>query len=372
MKRSGFVLLAAFLALPFFVESASAYDIDENNKIYGLGQLWLITGEDAVSGSDITDKDGVVGPDTTFGFKAKRLRFGLQGRTASGVVFYNIMLDTASGSAQLVDYWFGLNMMEGALEFQVGQFRPFLTNTTSNKASALPNIERAEGFKNVGAAFYFDNALFRDRGAALRFGMVDGIADVTLSITNGAGAADTGGDTSKGSIYANGEGDAAYVFSVVSKPAPGWRLTAGYGVNTHNQTVLSGADSAINIDRTIMSVGGKVSFPTAGVWVDGEYALFESGEGDSKYFGAKEEVYFGRVGVVITPNVIDIVTRYSVDTDNGIKQGTKDSGFVTNQLSVTGNFYLGDEFKIQGEYQSIEPEEGDASTTMRIAFHAKF
>ena len=372
MKRSGFALLAAFLVSMFFVENANAFDIDGNNKVHGFGQLWLLTGEDAVSGRDATDTDGVVGPDTAFGFKAKRLRFGLQGQTASGVAFYNIMLDAASGSAQLVDYWFGFKVPGGGFDFQAGQFRPFLTNTTSNKASALPNIERAEGFKNVAAAFYLDNSLFRDRGVALRFGQVDGIAEVLFSITNGAGVAGVGGDTSKGSLYANGEGDAAFVFGIISTPAPGWRLTSGYGVNTHNQTVLSGADSAINIDRTVASVGGKASFPTAGLWIDTEYALFETGDGDSEHSGAKEEVYFNRIGVVITPQVLDIVVRYAVDTDNGVKKGTKDSAFVTNQLSVTCNFYLGDEFKIQGEYQSIEPEEGDASTTMRIAFHAKF
>lgn len=376
MTRFGFFLITLLLIGSISADKASAYQINDNHQAFGYGQVWMIYEEDATGGSEITDEDGVAASDTTFGFKAKRLRFGLRGVAMDGLAFYNLMLDAASGSASLVDYWVGLNLAGAGVAVQFGQFRPFVNYTSSlTKALALKNIERDEGLKNVASAFFVENFRWRDRGLQFTVGASE-VADIVFSITNGSGvgggAADVGGDLSGGGVYVNNMGDVAYVVGAVIKPVVGFRVTASYGVNRHNQMVISGADTAINVDRTVWSAGFLLDTGALGYWFDAEWSEFTSGEGDTEYRGAKEYAYFTRIGYYVAPKVLELVIRWGVDTDNGVNKGTIETESVTEQISVTGNLYLGTNFKAQVEYNLIEPDDNDAYESIIINFQASF
>jgi hypothetical protein len=69
---------------------------------------------------------------------------------------------------------------------------------------------------------------------------------------------------------------------------------------------------------------------------------------------------------------LELVIRWGVDNDNGVNKGTIETESVTEQISVTGNIYLGSNFKVQAEYNLIEPDDADAYNSIIINFQGSF
>ena len=372
MRSLRILALTLIVTLATGLAPASAYNIDENNKIFGMVQVIWVLDETAEKGSNVTDPDGEAGADTAFGFKARRFRLGFKGTAMEDLLYYKVQLGFAK-TAGVVDYWFGINFLEGDMSLQFGQFIPFLTETASNSASRLKNIDRATGVMGVTSAFFVQNYREHDRGAMLKFNKAGGIADIFLSVTNGTGGnASVGGDYSKGDVYSNNTGDAAYVIGAVVKPVQNIRLTASYGINQHDQMVYKGADEAIDVDRSLMSVSARYTLKDMGLYVDGEYAVLQSGDGDTAYHGAEKTAWYGRVAYFIMPDKLEVVARYAVDADSGVKSGSVDNEFVTNQISTGFNYFLGKQFKSQLEYNVFQRDEGDDLTSIRMMFQMKF
>jgi hypothetical protein len=360
---------AVALALLLFTASdASAYELNDAVDIFGYGQIWLLLSEEA--GREAAT-DGAA--TTATGFKDKRLRFGVRGKLLEGMAFYRVMVEGAGGPVRMLDYYFGLEA--AGLGFQVGRFRPYVTWEASVVSSAsLKNIERDAGLRNVTAAFFMNNALWRDNGVQLNLGDLEkSPLALVVGVTNGTGA-DTavGGDVSSDDIYANGAGDVAYTIGLAARSGRHLRFNLGYALNKHTGARTAGAAEGVDIDRTVYSAGFAYEGMEGLFWIDGEYARFTAGGNDVAYADAELTAYYGRLGFFLAPNRLEFVARYALAADRGIHEGTPGHEHQTVETTATVNYYIGSTWKSQIEYTTFAPDGHDSHNAVRAMFQLAF
>ncbi|MBF0169582.1 MAG: hypothetical protein HQK87_00590 [Nitrospinae bacterium] len=369
---TGLVAVAALLA--FAPSEAGAYMVNDAHQIYGYGQVLLLLSEDATEGDTVQTAGGENGKTTAFGFKDRRFRSGMKGDLLGGAVYYNVMMESAGGSVKLVDYWFGVR--GGAMYAQFGRFRPFITwEESMTSASGLKNIDRDAGLTALTAAFFAQNASSRDLG--LKFGFGDPAKDplsLLFSVTNGSGAnMAVGGDVSGGAVYSNAVGDAAYAVGLVAHMGGHGQFTASYAMNKHNGATLAGTElTAIDIDRTVYSVGAEYAIVPQFLWLDGEYAHIKAGSNDFDFPDAEMTAWFVRAGIFLIPTKLELVGRMAKEADKGIVHGAPDHERTTDETEVTLNYYLGEAFKVQMEYATFSPEGESSYNAIRTQFQIKF
>ncbi len=366
------IAIAAMLA--FVPSRAEAYKINDAHQIYGYGQVWLLLSEDAKEGDTVQTAGGDDGATTAFGFKDRRLRFGMKGDLMDRVAYYNVFLETAGGTAKLLDYWFGVRA--GAAYFQVGRFRPFVTwEVSMTNAAGLKNVDRDNGLTAITNNFYAQNAAWRDLGMLIGYGdrSKDPISFL-FSVSDGTGAnLAVGGDASGGAVYSNAIGDAAYSFGVVAHLGHHAQLNAAYSINKHNGATLSGSEkTAIDIDRTVYSFGGEYEMLDGLLWVDAEYANLKAGSKDYAFADAELTAWYARIGFYLIPSRLELVGRFATEADKGIVHGDPHHEHTTDETEVTLNYYLGNAFKVQLEYATFSPDGESSYNSIRSNWQIKF
>lgn len=363
MRKSLITAAALVATIALSPVNALAYSVNDDHKIFGLGQVWAVLSEDARN----TATDG---KETAFGFKAKRFRFGFKGKLVDGLIGYKIQTEFAGSSAGLKDYIMSIN--PGPASIVIGQFKPFTTYDGLRSASKLKNIERAMAMKNVSGKFFAANNSFRDLGIAVKVKNL-GPATLLVSATNGTGAGavrDVGGSISSGSVFANGSGDAAYGVGLIVNLMDGMlRLNGSWMMNKHDNFVLaSDKTAAADIDRSLYSAGLELDLKDIGLWIDGEYAALTSDDKDFGLAGTEYSGYYARAGYYIMPNQLEVVVRYEA---SDVKPSGGDTT-TTNQITGGLNYYIDKAMKVQLEYAARDYEEGDDDTSLRANFQVKF
>ncbi|MFW2330912.1 MAG: hypothetical protein ACN4E2_01250, partial [Nitrospinota bacterium] len=280
MKKLFTGMLALVAMLVFTTVDAAAYKVNDNHTIYGYGQIWALVTESADNATEgsINALDGAAEvEDTAFGFQARRLRLGLKGTLADGMVFYNLFLDGADSGGdrdlQLLDYWAGLNLMDGALKVKIGRYIPVVVWEVGKTGSAgLKNIERSMATRAVNSAFYpLGSNGWRDEGVEIAYGNMkkDPFA-ASVSISNGLGASsNVGGDFKDAEVRSNAVGDAAYVLALAGNLMEGnLQLHTSFGMNSHSGAYVTAAGAGVEVDRSSVALGAMYKMMEGNLWFD--------------------------------------------------------------------------------------------------------
>lgn len=367
-KKSGLTMLALVAAIAFAAPQAQAFKVNDNNEVYGYSTFWGILSEDYFAGKSVTqESSGDKGKDTVMAFKIKQARLGAKGKMADGLLSYNVLFDGAGASSMVafVEGWVTVTPIEN-FDINLGQFRPYGNYEVGVESGG--KIDNLDTFK--AGALQTSNFLAlsnntRDRGIEFVVKKLADVATLKVSVTNGLGnTGDGGGTISGGTVGGNAAFDAAYTVALIATPMEGLRLNAGYGLNKHENAVTSGDGAAVvDVDRSMYSIGGKLSLADIGLWLDAEYASLKNADKDTLKSGYEVKGYFARVGYFIIPKALDIFARYQGwDTKASASASEKkNTGYDVNLR------YRVDTFAFTLEYEKQDLD-GTSDDPARVAF----
>ncbi len=347
MKLIRSMVIAMFAIAVVFggATNASAYNINDDHRMFGLYQLWINLDTDAAVVTDAAT--GNTSGDSLFGIRERRIFFGVAGKLADGALGYYLLQSMGGppSAASSILAW-GSVFLPG-LQVDFGKLAPMVTYDGSIQGSgSLLSLQRATPtLQMTGAPYAGGTRAWRDLG--LRFIANAGPAQIRVTVTNGVGdAAQADSEHISGQLaQSNQLGQAMYGIGAIIKPADGVRVHAAFTSNKHDDVKLS-TGSVIDIDRTSTAVGGKVSM--GAIMVDGEYATTKATSSD---FGGESELkgFWVRGGYSISKDLLLSVRHASFER---VTLNTKDTDLTVALMHTMGNL------KTTIEYVTTDGEAG--------------